>query len=466
MRPRFFKRLDLEPAIRTSDSHPIRIDFVDHAAIPDKGSLGLTLAPGKYIRHKWDRNLDRDLDRLRREYEVDTLVTLLTVNEFQRLRLNGFFGRVNANGMEAVSMPLEQGKPPKDREEFAAGVAAIVERLRKGQRVVVHCSGGLGRSGMVAACCLVGFEVPPHEAVETVRGARRGAIEGGAQEELVAEFTARDVQVYSDHYLVEGPDVFPVEPDVEDVFKSLFRTPQDTSPPEKADLYRRFERYVLGDEVPRTPREAFLVMSELSGTYVGSRTLLCWVDEPRLRRMISTCVALRAAESHRIADSADRWTLLYASRAAELVEPLVRSIVASRPGPVRLVERQMLTCAALRFDGHAYVDATGFDWNEWEPERYAAEGDQLDAPEILSLFFASQRFLCKWGGEMLPDTHPHWWMYRELFLQAVDIQVPREYRHEDYWLEWKLRYEPRRDECVEVVATIHRRTEYDKELHQ
>ena len=451
-----------ESVIKTSNSDPIRVDFVDQAALSDKGSLGLTFAPGKYVRQKWNRDLELDLNRLRREYAVDTLVTLLTGSEIGLLRLDGFFGRVNANGMDAIWIPLEQGKSPEDVESFAAGMSAIGERLKKGQRVVVHCAGGLGRSGMVAACSLIGLGTSSDDAVEAVRRARPGAVESGAQKAFVREFRQRTVQVYADHYLVEGPDIFPVVPDAAHVFRSLLDEHQELTRADKAASWRIFDRFMLNDELPQTPLEAVEVVTKLWMMRVGARSVLSWGDEPRLRRVISMCLDLWSSRPPQNTELADSWALVYASRAAELVEPLVGFLIDSRPSPLRLEECQILVYAALRFDGYAFAEATGFDWNEWGPQRYAAEGNQLAPLEVLALFFASQRFLSKWGGETLPDTHPYWWKYRELFLRAVDTQVPIEYRHGEWWLEWKLRYEPRCDECVEIVAATHRRTTYDE----
>lgn len=58
-------------------------------------------------------------------------------------------------------------------------------RLARGERVVLHCMGGLGRTGTLAARLLVEFGVPPEDAIGRVREARPGAIENVGQEEYV-----------------------------------------------------------------------------------------------------------------------------------------------------------------------------------------------------------------------------------------------------------------------------------------
>jgi ADP-ribosyl-[dinitrogen reductase] hydrolase len=57
--------------------------------------------------------------------------------------------------------------------------------LQHGGRVVVHCRGGLGRAGTVAARMLVELGSTPQEAIRRVRASRRGAIETPAQEAYV-----------------------------------------------------------------------------------------------------------------------------------------------------------------------------------------------------------------------------------------------------------------------------------------
>jgi len=57
--------------------------------------------------------------------------------------------------------------------------------LRSGSDIVVHCKGGLGRAGMMAARLLVEVGVPPEQAIKSVRSVRKGAIETKDQEDVV-----------------------------------------------------------------------------------------------------------------------------------------------------------------------------------------------------------------------------------------------------------------------------------------
>ena len=62
---------------------------------------------------------------------------------------------------------------------------AIVESLRSGRRLIVHCAAGLGRSGMVAAKILTTFGMSADDAIALVRKCRPGTIETQQQADYV-----------------------------------------------------------------------------------------------------------------------------------------------------------------------------------------------------------------------------------------------------------------------------------------
>jgi ADP-ribosyl-[dinitrogen reductase] hydrolase len=56
--------------------------------------------------------------------------------------------------------------------------------------VLVHCKGGLGRAGTVAALMLLELGMTPSDAIRMVRQARKGAIETPGQEQYVRGWVA------------------------------------------------------------------------------------------------------------------------------------------------------------------------------------------------------------------------------------------------------------------------------------
>ena len=178
--------------VRTSGTHPIRVDYLD--VQPWKGRLGITFAPGKrnesYHDFLWQRDLADDLERMRSVYGVEVVVTLLEEEEMEWMGIPDLRRAVEEAGMESLWFPIEDlGVPPGERFlEFMDVARSVVERLDEGRSVVVHCRGGLGRSGMVAACLLALKGVRPVEAIRAVRRARgQAAVEMPGQEEYVEE---------------------------------------------------------------------------------------------------------------------------------------------------------------------------------------------------------------------------------------------------------------------------------------
>ncbi|RLB47434.1 MAG: protein phosphatase [Deltaproteobacteria bacterium] len=180
----------------TSQSHPIRVDFVSPDVVAPPGRLGLTLAPGKKDTSAWtgawNRDLDVDLQRLRSHFGTDLLVSLIEdgrfrTDELELLRIGDLFERVTAHDMESRWFPIEDVSVPLSLDDFIGLVSQLVEAVAAGRTVVVHCRGGLGRSGLVAAACLVGLGSTPEDAIAAVRRARRGAVETPAQAAYVSK---------------------------------------------------------------------------------------------------------------------------------------------------------------------------------------------------------------------------------------------------------------------------------------
>jgi len=180
------------PARRTGASHPLRIDAL--GAGDAGGCIGITFCPGKKgpgdAGFLWDRDLQLDLDAVA-AWKPDAIVTLLEAHECRELGVVDLGDRIRSRGIEWLHLPVPDVQPPGPA--FDAGWQAagptLNALLRSGGRVLVHCRGGLGRAGTVAARLLVELGASPAEAVRRVRGARPGAIETRGQEDYVRGLT-------------------------------------------------------------------------------------------------------------------------------------------------------------------------------------------------------------------------------------------------------------------------------------
>jgi ADP-ribosyl-[dinitrogen reductase] hydrolase len=175
---------------RTSATHPIRVDFIPKHEHGLAGQLGMTFAPGKKahgIDGHWDRDLVADLGRLRHEYATDVLVSLIEDHELGKLHIQGLPATASDAGIALDRFAIPDGGVPADADQFAELVRRTVKRLEAGKTVVIHCRGGLGRTGVLAAACLRDLGVDADGAIGIVRAARPGTIENAAQEDFVRQ---------------------------------------------------------------------------------------------------------------------------------------------------------------------------------------------------------------------------------------------------------------------------------------
>lgn len=99
-------------------------------------------------------------------------------------------GSLSAYGLTESHVPVADFAAPTPAQ-LATALGVIHEAVNAGERVAVHCGGGLGRSGTVAACYLVELGHEWRAAVMRVRAARPGAIETPAKLASVQAHSAR-----------------------------------------------------------------------------------------------------------------------------------------------------------------------------------------------------------------------------------------------------------------------------------
>ena len=182
------------PITSTSESSPLRIASVTPGS--GQGRIGITLCPGKTdpaaMSGAAARNLGADLDVIR-DWGATAVVSLITKKEINDLGVGDLEEAVRDRHMQWWHAPIPDGRPPGAGFEEAWTVAgeAIRDRLRLGFDVLVHCKGGLGRAGTIAARLLVELGERPDQAIRRVREVRPGAIENEDQEAHVTQCAPR-----------------------------------------------------------------------------------------------------------------------------------------------------------------------------------------------------------------------------------------------------------------------------------
>lgn len=174
--------------MRTSLTHPIAIAEVRPAI--GSGTIGITFCPGK-VQHNsrsgpWERDLSADLNAIA-AWNAAAVVSLVEEHELQDLQVEGLGQQVRARHMCWYHMPIRDVSVPSPAFEDAWHIVGqdLRSMLRNGANVLVHCKGGLGRAGTIAARLLVELGWDAIDAIHEVRRVRPGAIETSAQEEHV-----------------------------------------------------------------------------------------------------------------------------------------------------------------------------------------------------------------------------------------------------------------------------------------
>ena len=172
---------------RTSQSHPLQISSIN---TPGGGRIGLTFCPGKKdpraMTGAWDRDLDADLEAIR-QWGASTLVTLMERHELEALHVPELGEAAETTGLEWLHLPIRDVSIPDKRFEarWSAVSAKLLHALGRDESIVIHCKGGLGRTGLVAAMLLVQQGMSPGSALLKVREVRPGAIETREQEDYL-----------------------------------------------------------------------------------------------------------------------------------------------------------------------------------------------------------------------------------------------------------------------------------------
>lgn len=158
---------------------PLYINWIEDDQPHWPGKLGLTIAPGKKGQ-KFGRTHARDLSadlQVIKDAGANLLVNLMEVEEGQHWHMHNYDSQAARIGLNVRRYPIQDVNVPSDPTSFRTLVQELHTDLQDGDTIVIHCLGGLGRSGTLAACLLIQNGMNSREAINLVRTCRPGAIE-------------------------------------------------------------------------------------------------------------------------------------------------------------------------------------------------------------------------------------------------------------------------------------------------
>lgn len=160
----------------------LRIDWIQ--CNETIGKLGLTILPGRQDRN---RSLDDDIKIFKKE-KVNTIYCLAEQWELDDFGVADLIFKYHQSSLEAFHTPAVDQKTLTQGETHRL-IIDIHGTLMQNKNVVVHCIGGLGRSGTLAACYLKQQGYTSEEAIVQIRKDRSPrSIENVDQENFINDY--------------------------------------------------------------------------------------------------------------------------------------------------------------------------------------------------------------------------------------------------------------------------------------
>ncbi len=97
---------------------------------------------------------------------------MLTPEEESDLELGDEGREARAQGLDFISLPVEDRGVPESGSEIQATIERLNSNMASGKNVVIHCRQGVGRTGLLGACLLVSQGIPPNTAVKMLSASR------------------------------------------------------------------------------------------------------------------------------------------------------------------------------------------------------------------------------------------------------------------------------------------------------
>jgi protein-tyrosine phosphatase len=171
---------------RVTTTDKLRIDWIGIES-KTKGKLGITILPGRKDR---ERDLKHDLKTLK-ENKIEHIFSVITNQELKHYGVPDLLKKFQAEGFTSQQLSVHDGTPLTISMAEKA-VAQIGSYISSGENVLIHCLGGLGRSGTLAACYLISKGKTATQAIDIVRKYRSPrAIETSAQEKFLVTFAKK-----------------------------------------------------------------------------------------------------------------------------------------------------------------------------------------------------------------------------------------------------------------------------------
>ncbi len=169
------------------NSRKLRIDFLSspEKKVKGEGLLGMTILPGRKDRN---RDLVEDIKTIK-EAGIQNIICLLSENEFEEYGVSKLKEEYKKAGLNVYyNRIVDQAVPTEAMMNDTLNW--LDNEVAENKKTLIHCVGGIGRTGTVVACYLKKYSgLNTTEAIDLVRKNRSPrAVENELQEKFVNDY--------------------------------------------------------------------------------------------------------------------------------------------------------------------------------------------------------------------------------------------------------------------------------------
>jgi protein-tyrosine phosphatase len=127
--------------------------------------------PGRLLLHSMPGRFEA-IERVWHQLRTEAVGAIVCLSEIYEIRMKS---SAYAEALDGGTVPcsvlpfqIREGGVPEDRESFWALAKDVANRLRSGEAVLIHCTGGVGRTAMLAISVLMALGEPMNKAENVV----------------------------------------------------------------------------------------------------------------------------------------------------------------------------------------------------------------------------------------------------------------------------------------------------------
>ena len=166
-----------------------KYDYVEPKGV--NGKILITSFPGLGENGIFQEvNFQTQLNVLQKN-NCSSITSLVEDKEFDKMcNKKQFIENIYIHNIKWYHLPISDLSSPDSEFKYKWQTKKVLlkNELIEGKNILLHCWGGKGRAGTVAAILLIEFGENNNEAIKIVRMRRKGAIESKNQEEFILNY--------------------------------------------------------------------------------------------------------------------------------------------------------------------------------------------------------------------------------------------------------------------------------------